>query len=397
MEPGLLFHWLRMAIADLAKSAHSHGSTMAHINRGPFLAHRLPLPPLNEQRRIHEVLDELLMDLGVADAELLEAKRKLALYRHSLLKSAVEGSLTHEWRQHARTKETGEDLLARLLRERQARWEARQLARFKAQGKSAPKDWRERFDPGTTPDTSNLPTLPDGWVYASIGQCFEVAVGATPSRKAAEYWGGDVPWVSSGEVSFNRIAATRETISDTGLANSSTQINPAGSVLLGMIGEGKTRGQVAILDIPAANNQNCAAIWVSETDVPPEFVYFWLWSRYDETRRGSSGNNQPALNKSLVQAMPVPLAPIEEMREIAERVGVQFAGIEAQEREIDRLLRMAAAQRQNILRAASSGQLVPQDPNDEPASVLLERIRAQRQTAAPSTQRKPGRPAKATA
>jgi type I restriction enzyme S subunit len=152
-----------------------------------------------------------------------------------------------------------------------------------------------------------------------------------------------------------------------------------------MIGEGKTRGQVAILDIPAANNQNCAAIWVSETEVPPEFVYYWLWSRYDETRRGSSGNNQPALNKSLVQAMPVPIAPIEEMREIAERVSIQFAGIEAQDREIDRLLRMAAAQRQNILRAAFSGQLVPQDPNDEPASVLLERIRVRRQALSSQT------------
>lgn len=397
LEPRLLYHWLRLAIAELSASVHAHGSTMAHINRGPFLAHRLPLPPLNEQRRIAEALDELLTDLASAEADLTAAKRKLALYRQSLLKSAVEGTLTADWRQRARTRETGADLHARLLGERRARWEARQLARFKAQGKSAPKDWRERFDPGTAPDTANLPELPDRWVYASLGQCFEVAVGATPSRKSAEYWGGGVPWVSSGEVSFNRITTTRESISDSGLANSSTQINPAGSVLLGMIGEGKTRGQVAILDIPAANNQNCAAIWVSETDVPPEFVYYWLWSRYDETRRSSSGNNQPALNKSLVQAMPVPIAPVEEMREIAERVSVQFAGIEAQEREIDRLLRMATAQRQNILRTAFSGQLVPQDPNDEPASVLLERIRAQRPASAAKAKRKPGRPAKVAA
>lgn len=398
----VLAAWIARYVSQLAfrRAARQDMSGSAGQLRvqTPWLAAvSVPVAPLAEQQRILQRVDEALSEIDAGVLELEAAKRKLNLYRQSLLKSAVEGSLTHEWRQLTRTQETGGDLHTRLLRERQARWEARQLARFKAQGKSAPKDWRDRFEPGTTPDTSNLPSLPDGWVYASIGQCFEVAVGATPSRKVAEYWGGDVPWVSSGEVSFNRIAATRETISDAGLANSSTQFNPAGSVLLGMIGEGKTRGQAAILDIPAANNQNCAAIWVSETDVPPEFVYFWLWSRYDETRRGSSGNNQPALNKSLVQAMPVPLAPVEEMREIAERVGVQFAGIEAQEREIDRLLRMAAAQRQNILRAAFSGQLVPQDPNDEPASVLLDRIRAQRQGAVPSTKRKPGRPAKVTA
>ncbi len=377
--------------------ASGNQESMRNIGQERLRQIPIPLPPSGERESISFKLDELLSQLAAASDELSTAKRKLSLYRQSLLKSAVEGTLTACWRQQARTRETGADLHARLLCGRRARWEARQLARFKAQRKSAPKDWRERFEPGTAPDTANLPGLPDGWVYASIGQCFEVAVGATPSRKAAEYWGGGVPWVSSGEVSFDRITTTRESISDSGLANSSTQINPAGSVLLGMIGEGKTRGQVAILDIPAANNQNCAAIWVSETEVPSEFVYYWLWSRYDETRRGSSGNNQPALNKSLVQAMPVPIAPIEEMREIAERVSVQFAGIEAQEREIDRLLRMAAAQRQNILRAAFSGQLVPQDPNDEPASMLLERIRAQRPASAAAAKRKPGRPAKVAA
>lgn len=398
LKPWVLQYLRSKAGRDqIERLSSGNQESMRNIGQERLKQIQIPLPPSNERESVSFKLDELLSQLAAASDELSTAQRKLNLFRQSLLKSAVEGSLTHKWRQHTRTQETGNDLHARLLRERQARWEARQLARLKALGKSAPKDWRDRYEPGANPETSNLPSLPDGWVYASIGQCFEVAVGATPSRKVAEYWGGDVPWISSGEVSFNRIAATRETISDAGLTNSSTQINPAGSLLLGMIGEGKTRGQVAILDIPAANNQNCAAIWVSETNVPPEFVYFWLWSRYDETRRGSSGNNQPALNKSLVQAMPVPLAPIEEMREIAERVGVQFAGIEAQEREIDRLLRMAAAQRQSILRAAFSGQLVPQDPNDEPASVLLDRIRAQRQAAVPSTKRKAGRPAKAIA
>ncbi|MGK2914926.1 MAG: hypothetical protein ACSLE5_10855, partial [Porticoccaceae bacterium] len=94
------------------------------------------------------------------------------------------------------------------------------------------------------PDTSDLPELPEGWVWSSIGRCFHVAVGATPSRKEPSYWGGYIPWVSSGEVRFSRIANTKEMITENGLNNSSTQINPIGSVLLGMIGEGKTRGQV---------------------------------------------------------------------------------------------------------------------------------------------------------
>ena len=143
-----------------------------------------------------------------------------------------------------------------------------------------------------------------------------------------------------------------------------------------MIGEGKTRGQVAILDIDAANNQNCAAIWVAEAGLPPEFVYFWLWSRYEQTRKGSSGNNQPALNKAIVESIPIPLPPLEEQTEILTILDAALVAAKEQETAITHSLHQAAAQRRNLLRAAFSGQLVPQDPADEPASELLARIRA---------------------
>ena len=336
------------------------------------------LPPHAEQTRIVAKLEELFSDLDAGVAELKAVQRKLAQYRQSLLKAAVTGELTAEWRRQNRPTETGAQLLERILAERRARWEARQLARFKEQGKTPPKDWQKKYPEPVRPDTADLPELPEGWVWSCLGQCFQVAVGATPSRKEPAYWGGEIPWVSSGEVRFERISATKETITQSGLDNSSTQLNPKGSVLLGMIGEGRTRGQVAILGIEAANNQNCAAIWVSETDVPPEFVYAWLWSRYENTRRGSSGNNQPALNKSLVERMPFPLPPVSEAVEIASLLEIRLQAIAEQERYIERLLHQSTAQRQNILRAAFSGELVPQDPADEPAGVLLERIRAER-------------------
>ena len=148
--------------------------------------------------------------------------------------------------------------------------------------------------------------------------------------------------------------------------------------MLGMIGEGKTRGQVSILDIEAANNQNCAAIWVSDTQIQSEYVYYWLWSQYEQTRRGSSGNNQPALNKTIVECIPFPLPPLHEIRTIVALVSVSMDQIKNQEQSIDISLKQSAAQRKNILKTAFSGQLVPQDPNDEPASVLLDRIRAER-------------------
>jgi len=503
------------------------GSAQPQITRASLQIISLPLAPYKEQTRIVEKLEELLSDLDAGVAELKAAQKKLVQYRQSLLKAAVEGKLTEQWRtmqgassplspggrgvggegdqtansawltqrardlrreqtpmeqslwqqlrakrfagfkfrrqqpigryivdfvcfdqnliieldgsQHADASnadaqrddwlreqgfrvlrfwnnewltqqdsvletiwlalhgapplpnpsptggeglknETGAQLLERILIERRARWEAKQLAKFKEQGKAPSKDWQSKYPEPVKPDTSDLPELPEGWVWSSIGQCFYVGVGATPSRKEPEYWNGEIPWVSSGEVRFVEITNTKELISRSGLNNSSTQINPIGSVLLGMIGEGKTRGQVAILGIEAANNQNCAAIWVPETDIPPEYVYYWLWSRYEETRRGSSGNNQPALNKSIVEKIPFPLPSLNELNVIIGLVSTSLSQIEDQEAAIKYSLKQSAAQRKNILKAAFSGQLVPQDPNDEPASVLLERIRAERAT-----------------
>lgn len=355
------------------------GTTFAAIGGEVLKTLEVPVAPAAEQTRIVEKLEELLSDLDAGVAELKAAQRKLAQYRQALLKAAVEGGLSAEWRA-AQTgeQETGAQLLARILAERLRRWEEKQLAKFQQQGKTPPKGWQDKYPEPIRPDTTGLPALPEGWVWSSLGQCFHVEVGATPSRKEPGYWNGNIPWVSSGEVRFARITKTKEQISYIGLQNSSTQINPIGSVLLGMIGEGKTRGQVAILGIEAANNQNCAAIWVTETDVPPEYVYFWLWSRYDETRRGSSGNNQPALNKSLVEKIPFPLPSLTELDAIVSLVSTSLSRIEDQEAAIAYSLTQSAVQHQNLLKAAFSGQLVPQDPNDEPASVLLERIRAER-------------------
>ena len=333
----------------------------------------IPLPPQAEQRRIVAEVETQFTRLDALVAALRRVQANLKRYRASVLKDACEGRLVPTEAELARSEgreyESADVLLERILVERRARWESQEKRRGKYKEPSAP-------------DASALPELSEGWVWIALGQCFDVYVGATPRRNREDYWNGEIAWVSSGEVSFKRITETRETITTEGLKNSSTDLHPPGTVLLGMIGEGKTRGQVSILDIYACNSQNSAAIRVSEAGASPEFVYYYLWGQYRETRRIGSGNNQPALNKSRVQEIFLPLPPLSEQERIVAEVERRLSVVQQAEATVEASLARAERLRQSILKQAFSGRLVPQDPDDEPASVLLERIRAEREAEA---------------
>ncbi|MBU1263796.1 MAG: restriction endonuclease subunit S [Gammaproteobacteria bacterium] len=339
------------AINDMTSSV-----TVKHLSSKSIAEIPLPLPPMEQQKYIVEEIEKQFSRLDDAVANLKRVKTNLKRYKAAVLKAAVEGKLTEAWRKQHLDAEPASALLQRILAERRAKWEQAELAKMQAKGK-APKDdtWKKKYPEPTTPDTTGLPELPEGWVWASLGQCFKVAVGATPSRKEQQYWNGNVSWVSSGEVQFCRIRETKEKISEVGLLNSSTQINPPGTVLLGMIGEGKTRGQAAILEIPAANNQNCAAIWVAHAGLPPSYVYHWFAAQYEETRLVGSGNNQQALNKSLVEAMVFPLPPLAEQQAIIEEIERRLSLTDEGESQVNTNLQRAERLRQSILSRAFSG------------------------------------------
>ena len=360
------------------------GTSYPAVRDGDVLSQALMLPPLPEQRRIVAEIEKQFTRLDASVDGLKRTQANLKRYRASVLKAACEGKLVPTEAELARTEgrdyESADHLLERILAERRAQWESQEKRRGK-------------YSEPVARDTTDLPKLPDGWVWSNLGESFEVHVGATPRRLRPDFWNGDIAWVSSGEVSFNRIKEARETITEAGVAKSSVNVHPTGTVLLGMIGEGKTRGQVSILDIPAGNSQNSAAIRVSQSGLPPEYVFYYLWGQYDSTRRIGSGNNQPALNKSRVQLIPLPLPPLSEQYRIVAEVERHLSVIQKAEAAVDTSLKRAERLRQSILKQAFSGQLVPQDPDDEPASVLLERIRAEREAAEASAkaQRKPGR------
>lgn len=153
-----------------------------------------------------------------------------------------------------------------------------------------------------------------------IGQVFEVTTGGTPSRSNPAFWDGNVKWVSSGEVAFKDIVDTTEKITNLGVAASNAKLYPPNTVLIAMIGQGKTRGQCAILRCNAATNQNVAGIHVYATIHNPEYVYWWLFSRYQESRSSEIGTAQPALSGERVKQMPIPLPSPEDQAEVVRRL-----------------------------------------------------------------------------
>ncbi len=289
------------------------------------------LPPLPEQERIVSRIEELFSELDNAVETLNATKKQLEVYRQTVLKAAFEGDYTNDWR--------------------------------KRNDNSARSDFEKIKIPNPIyKDTSgdenevNL-NLPGSWIKVRFGDVFDVQVGATPSRRISEYWNGDVNWVSSGEVRFNTIYHTEEKITADGLAHSSTSVHPVGTVMLAMIGEGKTRGQAAILNISAAHNQNTAAILVSETPCQPKYIYYYLQLSYDYTRRVGSGNNQKALNKERVRALRFPFASFEEQKEIVTEIESRLSVCESIENTVDTALAQASAMRQSILKQAFEGGL----------------------------------------
>ena len=124
-----------------------------------------------EQNRIANALDELFSDLDAGVAALERVRHKLKLYRASVLKAAVEGTLTTDWREEHPDAEPAGELLKRILVERRRRWEEDQLRKFAEKGKTPPRNWKAKYKEPFAPETADLPSLPDKWCWASLDQC----------------------------------------------------------------------------------------------------------------------------------------------------------------------------------------------------------------------------------
>ncbi|MBS0467620.1 MAG: restriction endonuclease subunit S [Proteobacteria bacterium] len=173
--------------------------------------------------------------------------------------------------------------------------------------------------------------LPKDWHRSTLGEIARITSGGTPDRSKPEYWGGDIPWVTTGEIQFNTITESAERITQAGLQNSSAKRFPPGTLLMAMYGQGKTRGQVAKLGIEAATNQACAAIQLQD-HYDPDFYFQYLSSQYEEIRELGNAGTQKNLSGGILKGVPVPVPPHREQRRIAQILSTWDQAIAAAER-----------------------------------------------------------------
>lgn len=382
----------RLQIEALASGNQDSMRNIGQERIGQIL---VPVPPDAEKTRIVAKLEELLSDLDAGVAELKAAQKKLAQYRQSLLKAAVEGALTAEWRQHNPPQETGAQLLERILTERRARWEAKQLVKFADQGKAPPKGWQSKYPAAVAPDVAGLPELPQGWVWASLDMLGELASGvAKGTKRNADVPVREVPYLRVANVQrgflnlseIKTLLATENDIAELALKNGDVLFNEGGDR------DKLGRGWVWRDEVENCIHQNHVfRLRPFFPEVLSELISHHgntFGKRWFESA-GKQTTNLASINLTMLRMFPVPLAPADEQKALLEDLQITLEVLSQQEKFVEHSLKQSTAQRQNILRAAFSGQLVPQDPNDEPASMLLERIRTERaaQASAPKVRK----------
>jgi type I restriction enzyme S subunit len=339
----------------------------------------VPLPSLAEQLRIVEELEALLSDLDAAVRTLEQALEKLKRYRQAVLKTAVEGELSREWREANWGEiEPAADLLERILAERRRRWEHFELERMKILN-IRPKDekWKSRFVMPNAPETEGLPTLPRGWKWATLSQLGEMGRGKSKFRPRDDprLYGGKYPFVQTGDVraASGTLINFSNTYNDLGLSQS--RLWPVGTVCITIAAN---IADTAILGMEACFPDSVVGVVADSDAVNNRYLELFLRTAKSHLDAFAPATAQKNINLEVLNALAIPLPPRQEQEVIVEVV----ERIDTTTRRMEETLRAnlvrAARLRQAILEKAFRGELVPQDPSDEPASALLESIRVER-------------------
>lgn len=372
----------------------ANGTTRLKLTQGAMRRIPLSVPPLPEQHRIVEKIEELFSDLDAGVASLQRAKANLKRYRASVLKSAVEGRLTAEWRKEHPQTEDGAMLLDRILRERRENWEKDQLHKFKEKGKEPPKNWQSKYEEPSAPDTSELPELPGVWVWARVdqllaeGTCNGISIKGTDTPPGVPALRLNAMTESGFDYSQHRFIPIGDDVAKDLAIQKDDLFVSRGNGSLHLVGRAvlaqEPPHRIVFPDTmirvrltgSASLKQFIGKVWQSR-----------LMRRQVETKARTTAGIYK-ISQADVEEFFVPLPPLAEQEQIVALVEERLSQIDSAEKTINAELIRSKRLRQSILKRAFEGKLVPQDPKDEPARVLLERIKATKESEQPKKKAK---------
>jgi type I restriction enzyme S subunit len=350
VDPRYLGYYLQDRPVRERWSAAARGTNINNLKVSDIVSTPVPLASFAEQRRIVAAIEELISRIDAGVEALNRARRNLQRMRAAVLQAAVMGRLVP---QDSEAEHAG-ILVKRLLEEH-------------------PEVRNHTF----TFDAHSLPKLPGGWAWLAVGQLGEVVTGRTPDTRRIEYFGPGLPFVTPGDMGEELIlrGAARE-LTDAGAAVARRL--PVNSVLATCIGA--TIGKVGLAAVPCATNQQINALIPFESYALSRWICYAMASPwfFGLLRSQASSTTMPILNKSRFRALPIPLPPIAEQVHVVAEVERHLSLFENLKVAVENNVEHAARLRRSILNSAFAGRLVPRDHSDEPASGLLERMRAAR-------------------
>lgn len=391
IDPRYLAHYFQSA-AYWQQIGLKKGGLLGNVNSTTLASVELPLGPKPEQQRIVSKIDELFSRIDEGERALARVSMLVERYRQSVLKAAVTGELTREWREKNKDKlGSGEALLARILKTRREAWEKAELSRLKAKGITPANDkWKQKYVEPAPPDTTDLAELPDGWAWASLEQLSTKIVDGT--HHTPEYQNDGVPFLSVKDVRHDTLHFDDcKYISAASHRQLCNRCNPQRGDLL--VTKSGTIGRSAVVQ-----TDDAFSLFVSVALIKPVSgvssdhlkLGFDGWFQTVNVANDITGTAVKNLHLIDLKQVCVPMMSLAEQGELRSRSAELRSRVNAVFGAVGDESRRSQALRQTVLKSAFGGCLVHQNPTDEPATALLERIAAERGTdkAAPKRGRK---------
>ena len=282
--------------------------------------------------------------------------------KNSILQLAIQGRLVERRPEEG----TGEELYQQIQDEKQALIKAGKTKKEKPLPEIAEDD--VPFE------------IPESWKWVRVGEIGSWSAGATPLRTHPEYYGGNIPWLKTGDLNDGYIDSVSEHITELALQNSSVRLNPVGSVLMAMYGA--TIGKLGIANIAMTTNQACCAC-ISYKGLYNRYLFFFLMAQRTRYIKMGEGGAQPNISKDKIVNSPLPLPPLAEQKRIVAKIEELLPLIDRYEKAWSRLedfnKRFPGDMQKSILQLAIQGRLVEQRPEEGTGEELYQQIQAEKQ------------------